>query len=57
MYDDEFSGQGGEYVQDAATGKRTLVRRTGEAAPAALAEIAPQAAAAPALADPTPAAE
>lgn len=29
-FDDEFSGQGGSYVADPKTGKRTLVERTQE---------------------------
>lgn len=29
-YDDEYSGQGGSYVIDPATGQRTLVERTME---------------------------
>lgn len=31
---DEFAGQGGSYVLDPETGKRTLVERTQDATPA-----------------------
>jgi hypothetical protein len=31
-FDDEFAGQGGSYIADPETGKRTLVERTQEPA-------------------------
>ena len=33
-FDDEYSGQGGSYVADPKTGKRTLIERTQEPTPA-----------------------
>lgn len=32
-FDDEYSGQGGSYIADPETGKRTLVERTQEPQP------------------------
>lgn len=41
MYDDEFAGQGGSYLQDPVTGKRTRIEDpTLDSAPAAAASVA-----------------
>lgn len=44
MQSDEFSGQGGSYMIDPATGQRVLLERTEEAKPADENEAAPVAA-------------
>lgn len=54
MSTDEHHGQGGSYVRDPVTGLRTLVHRTLEQAPAA---VAPPATAEPPAAAAPPAAE
>nr|WP_295741534.1 hypothetical protein [uncultured Acidocella sp.] len=41
MIDDEFSGQGGTYLLDPATGKRTLLKRTAPAGTVAQASAPP----------------
>jgi len=47
MYDDEFAGQGGSYLQDPITGKRTRIEEpTLDSAPAVADELAPLAPAA-----------
>lgn len=44
MNDDIYAGQGGSYLLDPATGLRTLVQRTEDAAPALEAAVQPVAA-------------
>lgn len=61
MIDDEFSGQGGTYLLDPATGKRTLMKHTSMAAPMPApaekaAPAAPAVTPAPPGVEPTPAA-